>query len=331
MAMSNGQFESGFLMEGILLMDRVLTACLFLFTVLLGVAATANGEDVQCASHANVVSTIETQNLGCGAGESFPWAEPCLDCGAWFVDAEVTFFRYHRADGVRVGDTTANPGDEDVEFDFDASPRITLGYVKGYRGLRVRWWDHNHSAAAFGPQPDQVLSIDTYTIDVEFFQTTEIGCQWNLELSAGVRYNDFEEVLRDGPEFRINAFDGAGLVVGLESRHSIGCHGDFFIRGRGAMLMDDKFVSNSRSPSDRILLDSVQSVAEVALGYEYTRCLQRATLVLGASVEMQQWFNYSSAFDRTAAGVVGSNQEDFFDGQSDVGFGGFVLSAEVLY
>ena len=52
--------------------------------------------------------------------------------------------------------------------------------------------------------------------------------------------------------------------------------------------MDDKFVSNSRSPQNTTLLDTVQSIVEVSLGYEYTRHLQCATLVLGAGVEMQQ-------------------------------------------
>jgi hypothetical protein len=314
--------------------------------MMVAVATLANAQEAQYASHAEMMSLIEAQNTrlasleaGLGAGQKTDGKyDACCDCGSWFAETEVTFFKYHRADGVRVGDTYLPfEGAEDVEFDFEASPRITLGYTQGCRGLRVRWWEYDQTAPAAVPNDDgpQQLTIDTYTIDLEFFQSAEIACGWDIELSAGVRYNDFEEVLRDGPEFRINSFSGFGLTMGLESRHGIGRWGDVFVRGRGAILMDDKYVKNFRTPGDKTLKDTVQGAVELAVGYEYTRCLDWATLTLGVSYELQQWVNYSSAFDKMSVNAdwtsQGVNAEDYFDGQSDVGFTGLVLSAALSF
>ena len=71
-----------------------------------------------------------------GFGDAYNW---CYGPGGWFGMAEVTFFRYGRADGARMGST--DPG-EDAPFDFEASPRLTLGYMgdDGF-GARLRYWD----------------------------------------------------------------------------------------------------------------------------------------------------------------------------------------------
>ena len=73
-------------------------------------------------------------------------ASQCCKPKTYFVTAESTFFRYHRADGVRLGDTSGT-GDPNlgVEFDYECSPRVTAGFY-GYKAEFVRlmiWTKHN--------------------------------------------------------------------------------------------------------------------------------------------------------------------------------------------
>ena len=246
--------------------------------------------------------------------------------GGWFVIAETTFFRYHRTDGVRIG--TDSP-DEDVEFDFEASPRITLGYVNGDGlGARIRWWDYDHSAEAIEGDGSE-MSVDTHTIDLEIFQEYYLSPRTTLIVSGGIRVNEFDEVMVDEvtDELRINSFDGYGGIMGLELWRQISCNGSLFAGVRGAVLMDDKFVFNSEAGvagTDVLLRDSVQGMFELSLGYQYSVELSNdARFIARAAGEWQNWYNYSSSFNAA--------DENEFDGASDVGFGGVVLGAGFIY
>ena len=76
------------------------------------------------------------------------------------------FFRYHRTDGVRVGDRE----DEGAEFDFAASPRITRGVKPcGDLGVRVRWFDYNHTQDTFSGR-NELIAVDAYNFDIELFE-----------------------------------------------------------------------------------------------------------------------------------------------------------------
>ena len=95
--------------------------------------------------------------------------------------------------------------------------------------------------------------------------------------------------------------------------------------------MDDKLIDNDdgTDSQERDLLDSTQGMTEIALGLEYSECLDSgATLFLRASAEWQNWFNYSSSFEDVDGG---GGSGEAFGGQSDVGFGGYVLSAGLIY
>src|SRR5688572_6570612 len=106
----------------------------------------------------------------CGACDEC--CDSCSGTGGLVFVAEAAFFRYHRADGVRIGD---DEGDDDVEFDFEASPRITLGYAgSDGLGVRVRWWEYDEEAESFDGQGEMV--VDTYTFDVELFDTVQLDC-----------------------------------------------------------------------------------------------------------------------------------------------------------
>lgn len=249
------------------------------------------------------------------------------DCvGGWFALAETTFFRYHRADGVRIGSTA--PG-EDAEFDFEASPRLTLGYVNcDGLGMRMRWWEYEHSAAAFEGAGSEML-VDTYTIDIEGFQEYYLSPRTTLILSAGIRFNEFDEVMKDvaSDDLRVNAFDGYGGILGLELWRQISCNGSLYAGLRGAILMGNKDVYNANTVvvgTDETYRDTVQGMFELSMGYQYSvELASDVRFIARAGAEWQNWYNYSSSFN--------PDDEDEFAGASDVGFGGVVLGAGLIY
>lgn len=176
--------------------------------------------------------------------------EYCYDCGrrgGFVADFDATFLRYHRANGVGIAinqqiqypdvlvDTAFAVGIPDTfseqfanvpligttlgfapaEFDFDFSPRFSLGYEScDGLGVRGRYWKYNEAVvgptvlvSAFdpdGPNPNLTVvpigvaasvNVETYTLDAEVYQTIELNCLTTLEVSGGLRYVEFEETL----------------------------------------------------------------------------------------------------------------------------------------
>jgi len=257
---------------------------------------------------------------GCSCGTCGCF-EPCCHSQGLWATAELMFFRYHRADGVRVGDDAPV---ENVEFDFEATVRLTLGWVSSSGlGARVRWWEFDQNAA--GVEPRDNLGVDTYNLDVEVFDTFCLNRNWDLELSAGIRYNHFIEQATDANAFRTNVFHGYGGILGAEVRRLVCCNHVLWARGRLAILMDDKIVSNQAF--DPRLTDVVVAQTELAFGYNYIVPLcDNSYVFAGVAAEWQLWSNFSSSYDGMAFGGA----EDRFDGQSDVGFGGFGIQAGLV-
>jgi len=270
-----------------------------------------------------------------------PCNDPCtgglldgsLNGGGGIVfESEVLFFRYHRADGVRAGSFNNFPPavTDDVQFDHAASPRFTLGYVADNGlGFRVRAWDYDQTGGAVFPGTGVSMAVDTFTIDLEIFEDIQLNDCWSLELSGGVRYNDFTETMIDpipAGQFRQNAFSGYGGILGVEATRSLGGWGGLYARGRAGILMDDKFVRNVRGPGTpnqvAVLTDSVLGQTEIALGYEATRYVGNSLFTLRAGYEWQQWHNYSTAFTPVTS-TPPANPPASFAGLSDVGFAGF--------
>jgi hypothetical protein len=218
---------------------------------------------------------------------------------------EATFFRYHDANGVEDGDA----GGDDTEFDNDANLRLTAGYV-GCDGLgaRVRYWDYDEVAVAAG---NDAIFVDTYTLDFEVFQTLDVGSCTCVEVSGGVRYNDFFFIREDGAA-DVTAFDGLGGIIGIKAHRDI-CGGFGVCAGlREVILADDMFQNGLDDETDVI-----RNVTEIALGVNYTSC----NWSIHAGYEWQIWSNYVES-----AGPFNLDRE-----MSDIGFVGFVVGAEYAY
>lgn len=253
--------------------------------------------------------------------------DACCDdcCGdpGYFAEAELLFLKYHRADGVRTG--TDEPGD-DSEFDYEEAFRFTVGVIgPDGLGIRVRYFDYDHTAL---DRDNGFIDVDTFTIDVEVFESCDMCCNWSLELAAGIRYNDFQEILLDdeGPDTRINQFAGWGGIVGAEVRRALGERRALYARVRYAILTDDKSVLNAEPAGNPVILvDTIGSIAEISMGVEGTRCLSNGALGYARiGFEWQIWENYSSSFEDT-------EDNDDFSGPSDVGFIGLTTTIGVRY
>ena len=238
----------------------------------------------------------------------------CGGCSGWVAEFEAMFLRYNRGDGVRVGGTAG----QDVNFDNEFAPRFSVGWMTASdMGFRARYFEFDHAALAINAVDS--ISVDAMNLDLELFERIDISSCTSLEWSAGVRYNDFREELTVTNTTQIvSDFEGWGLILGLEVNRQIGW-GSVFARGHGALLVGDSAVTDD-ADGLLVLNDATQGMLDIALGWEACRELNNGMLAtVGVAYEMQNWFNYSTAFD---TGVIIGDA----DGREDVGFDGFLIN-----
>lgn len=225
----------------------------------------------------------------------------CCDQSSFLFQAEATFFKFLDQNGVE--DFNGNDG----TFDYNASPRLTLGYV-GCDGLgaRLRYWEYDQSTRSVA---NQVIAVDTYYIDLEMFQAIELGSCTSVELSGGIRYNEFD---MDRSGARRDSFNGFGGMLAIEARRDIGCNLTAYGRFRQVLLSDDFFASGASQDEN----DAIRANQEISLGVMYTNC----NWTINAGYEWQMWQNYTRG--------VALNIDEETD---DVGFAGFVVGAGYSY
>jgi len=254
----------------------------------------------------------------------------CYDCtrtGGLVFGAEITFLRPHHSMGTRGYDGT------DLLFDFEAAPRFWMGWVNECGlGIRFRYWDFDHTqtvASQYGQGRTDSQRFDISVSDLEITDTMQLTCLWELTISGGVRYVDYDErrfttFVRDGSiaglqEFRSSTW---GPTISAELRRPIwGCL-DVFANVRGsAMFGDEDELLWDPQGQQRMLVGSesadVKFITEMQLGSEYNRPLSNgARLFFRGAVEAQYWSTFSG--------------EPFYDGGEAVGFVGFTMSAGLL-
>ena len=281
----------------------------------------------------------------CGSQNSSGTCDTSLfkECGKsnWIMDAEVAFLRYHRSAGVDTGLAsrtvyTTSTSPQDIEFDYNATPRITVGWAAATGlGVRLRWWDYDHTARATN-STDDYISVDAFTMDLEVFDEIRLTKHVRLEGSGGIRLVNFREdvfasTVVNGGGTAVNQLTGRdyssrfgayGGVVGLQMNYDSKV-GTFFARARYSIMMgdsafqEDAVVTGVVTPARRIdIYDTVQSIAEVSIGYEIAwemKC--GATFSVRGGAEWQQWMN----FDYNSSYISGPGLSFV---PADVGFGG---------
>ena len=193
-----------------------------------------------------------------------------------------------------------------LSFDLKAAPRITVGYTAANgMGIRARWWEFSQVETGNAQDPADFIDVDTYTVDLELFHNLALNDVFDMEISGGVRYNDFREALHDvssgADRLHLNEFDGIGLLGALEFRGHLYRHGAVFGRGRIAGVVGDKIAFDDIT--DPVLLnDTIQGMYELALGYEYSRTLSNGTVlfaeVAGELQHWQQWLRGHQQLER---------------------------------
>ena len=310
-------------------MPRLIVTSLILTAVTF--VTTASAQDIQFTSNAQFASILNDyearlvalENTSSYGGETYSYSDyPCTS-GLTF-EAEATVFRYYRSAGIR---TVRSPNSRNFSFDLKAAPRFTVGYVAPNGiGIRARWWEFEQQQIADAPNPGDFIDVDTYNIDLELFHDMELNDIFDMEISGGMRYNEFVEELHDAtnPADRfLNEFNGFGLIGALEFRGHLWCNSAVFSRIRVAGVVGDKFVvDNSGSPVE--LNDTVQGMYELAAGYEYSRTLQSGAILFAeVAAELQHWQNFSSGYEDL------NGARDFGGSPTDVGFAGVVFSAGI--
>lgn len=317
-------------------MKRILFLALFASIAIMAGLPAAKANDY--FSGATETCGTESEHSGCmdccddDCMDGVCDSNPC-DCGGLYGTAELLFFKYYRADGVRAGSFNNVPAatTDDIQFDYNASPRLTVGVI-GDSGVggRIRYWEYAHAGVAVFPATGVAMTVDTYNIDVEMFERVAVTDCWDLELSGGMRYNEFDESMTDAAPaaFRQNSFTGYGGIVGLEAIRKFGSRASAYGRARFGILQDDHTVFNTgpAGTQNAILRDSTHDVLELAMGIEWNRVTNGGNLVFGRiGYEWQHWSNYSSAFTPITTTPPGNPQAQFA-GQSDVGFGGLAFA-----
>jgi len=219
----------------------------------------------------------------------------CPD-GRMFVEGELTGFRYMRRDNIRIGTSTTE--DEDGTFALKAAPRVTVGYINRCgRGVRARYWIYQHEQGLEDFNQGDGLSVDTQTLDLEYFETYDVMWGYCFEWSAGFRWNDFEEVMIDVDEndFRLNSFEGLGGIFGLTLRGHLGSLGGWYTRVRYSFTTGDEFAQNI---DDNVIVQTYDDqesnhILAWAIGYEKKWIKHGHYYFLRAGFEYEEWYSYT--------------------------------------
>ena len=260
-------------------------------------------------------STASTAGSGGGESCCAPDIDSCrivppARCAGLIGGFDLVMARPHSSLGV------FGPGFDDPHFDYEATPRIWLGWQgEGGLGFRARYWefDQVEFGAAAVPGQSQSLAYDTYVIDLEAIDTMQLNSVWLVTLSAGFRYVDFTETRQIASEQGVTslAFDGDcfGATIGGEVRRPLWACLVGFASARGSILFGDQSVLTGPIVVDEIT-DNVYSITELALGIDWTRQTSSgAEFYARVGYETQYWEDFSPL--------------------ASTGFEGFVLGAGI--
>ncbi len=287
---------------------------------------------LQFSENKFVNPSAEIQLCGGDAEGSCDGCKRCCN-GSIVFGVDILFMKYHQAGGVKTVDAANIVGNGDsAEFDFEFSPRFSLGYeLSSGLGYRINYWHFDESAAT---NNGGIVSIDTSTLDLEIYRRIDIAACTSVEVSGGYRYLDFEQrdssgisdtagttgSDRTGVDWGLNNWGG---TLGTELSHQVCNNRRVFAATRFSILMGDTGLSNAGSLADTTGsgIDHETTMIELALGWESTRCLCNGlTLVYGFSGHWWQWSDTAITADSSGNAEL-----------ADVGFGGFALRMGLEY
>lgn len=215
----------------------------------------------------------------------------CCDSGGYAVtfDVDFLFLKYNQSGGVQSSDAGNVVGNNDnAEFDFELSPRFTLGVENcGGLGARVRYWFFDESA----PTADGggFVAVDAYTIDAEIFKRVQLTRCTTLEGFGGVRWSEFN--LNDDTDLDWRV-EGVGITTGFEISQHFRRNHRLYAGTRLAVVVGDVTLADSGDLDDStgVGVSNTSLHVELAAGYEGKSDIGRGvTLVYGAGAELHNW------------------------------------------
>jgi hypothetical protein len=216
-----------------------------------------------------------------------------------------------KVDGMR-GGNNGGLNASNANFDFDVTPRLTVGRVgPGGLGIRARWWDYNHDKIT--PNGQRVIA-DTSIIDVELFDRFLLGCTTWGEWSIGARYHEFD-IDRDGSSDAYSLDKAFGGIAGIQLNRRF-WHGEIYGRGRAGIVVGEQGIIQGQG---LVTTNMLRPHTELAAGYRISHCTPHGVLSGFAGYEWHYWDGY-----------VGSNVggDDVLVG---IGFDGFHVGIGFQY
>ena len=248
-----------------------------------------------------------------------------------------------------------------VDYHDTPNTRVAVGYRKEDVDVRATWLNVESDGSASAERPDNGFLFSTLshpsqndraetaeaettleytTTDLEVGYALELGEKFDMRLFSGVRFVDTDQDLAveyDGVDFTDSKvlveqdFAGFGPRVGADARWLLGSGFSVFGRASGSLVMGDRQVSyleTDNNGEDTVAdfqqqnSDEVMPVAEMALGFDWTRVVAEGIgLSLSAGYEYQNWFNAYGDVQFVDA----ANPGLFTESKGDMTFQGFFV------
>lgn len=192
----------------------------------------------------------------------------------WGCDVEALFLKV----GTNVGTRAANAANFDPGLRF-AFSRIAEDGL----GVRITYFEYDHTIVDPGLRS---LTFDTYNVDFEILQELSLTDRVNVEMSAGLRYNDTQFSFPS--RFEPSDFSGVGGIVGIRGSAKIFENGEFYARTKFALMIGDGGHDSNASPLPKAY-NTGRGMTEIAFGYQHTFEVGRYQIVPRIGAEWQMW------------------------------------------
>ena len=237
-----------------------LVACVAI--VALAGLRSASAQDVQLASNADMnniyarlaelESRLAATNVATGGGPSCGAVSDCGDgCGdccdrsGLIIGTDVLFLKPYHSEGDLTG------------FDYEEAFRFWVGWqAAGGMGARLRYFDYEDDG-------DLGATLDIAAFDAEIYDAVQLGCNWDLNIGAGIRYLDFQ--MDDDTLLGVDEITGVGPVVSAELvRH-------FRDRAAAYVIVRESIIVGDGYENGVDISDTTCSVSEIQLGLQAHR------------------------------------------------------------
>ena len=194
-------------------------------------------------------------------------------------------------DGLDLAPSISDGFGADDDLGREPSLRATAGYTfANGAGLRLQFWDMDLSYDE--GKNGNPTEIQSQQLDLIGFNEFEVTPGLDLEVSAGVRKLDFEDLnFADGGLTNAHEFDGIGAVFGVKATQAVFENGGVYGSFETAALFGDLIDNGDADPQSHL------SQLAIGLGYEHKFSVGPTTTTLKVGYEAHQWTGIEDSSD----------------------------------